>query len=82
LSVLEPWAGFWYGWVATTFLQAYLDSAEQASFLPQTPSELRILLDIYVLEKAVYELAYELNNRPDWLRVPLQGITQLLTAEH
>jgi maltose alpha-D-glucosyltransferase/alpha-amylase len=82
LSVLEPWAGFWYGWVATTFLQAYLDSAEQASFLPQTQSELRILLDIYVLEKAVYELAYELNNRPDWLRVPLQGITQLLTAEH
>ena len=82
LSVLEPWAEFWYGWVATTFLQAYLDGAEQASFLPRTRSELRILLDIYVLEKAVYELADELNNRPDWLRIPLRGIVQLLTAEH
>jgi maltose alpha-D-glucosyltransferase/alpha-amylase len=31
-----------------------------------------------VLEKAVYELGYELNNRPDWVRIPLQGILHLL----
>jgi maltose alpha-D-glucosyltransferase/alpha-amylase len=37
-----------------------------------------VLLDFYLLDKAVYELAYELNNRPDWIRIPFQGILQLL----
>jgi maltose alpha-D-glucosyltransferase/alpha-amylase len=37
-----------------------------------------VLLDAFVLEKAVYELNYELNNRPDWVRIPLRGILQLL----
>ena len=38
-------------------------------------------IDAYLLDKAVYELGYELNNRPDWLRVPLAGIEQLLGIE-
>jgi predicted trehalose synthase len=36
------------------------------------------MLELYVLDKAVYELQYELNNRPDWVRVPLWGLLQLL----
>jgi maltose alpha-D-glucosyltransferase/alpha-amylase len=36
-----------------------------------------VLLDVFLLEKAIYELGYELNNRPEWLEVPLQGILQL-----
>jgi maltose alpha-D-glucosyltransferase/alpha-amylase len=39
---------------------------------------LELLLGVYMLEKAVYEMAYELNNRPDWLFVPLQGILELM----
>jgi maltose alpha-D-glucosyltransferase / alpha-amylase len=39
-----------------------------------------MLLDVYLLEKGVYELGYELNNRPDWVKVPLQGLLQLLSA--
>ncbi|MBI3326072.1 MAG: putative maltokinase, partial [Nitrospinae bacterium] len=78
LAVLEPSARFWYLWVSTTFLKAYLATAAQAPFLPQAREELHVLLDAHHLEKAVYELGYELNNRPDWVQVPLQGILQLL----
>ena len=45
--------------------------------LPPTRDERQALLDVYLLEKAVYELRYELNNRPDWVRIPLQGIRHL-----
>jgi maltose alpha-D-glucosyltransferase/alpha-amylase len=49
--------------------------------LPTDPEELWRLLDAYVLEKAVYELGYELSNRPDWVAIPLRGILQLLEDE-
>ena len=38
------------------------------------------LLDVFLLEKALYEVAYELNNRPDWVRIPLSGIMKLLAS--
>ena len=53
---------------------------EKARLLPQDPEQLRTLLDAYLLEKAVNEIGYELNNRPDWVQVPLQGILQLIEA--
>jgi len=81
LPALEHWAQFWYFWVSSSFLMSYLNGVEQAQLLPDDPEQLRILLDAYLLEKAVYEIGYELNNRPDWLKVPLQGILQLLKAE-
>jgi len=81
LPALEHWAQFWYVWVSSSFLMSYLNGVEQAQLLPEDPEQLRILLDAYLLEKAVYEIGYELNNRPDWLKVTLQGILQLLKAE-
>ena len=54
--------------------------AKEEPFLPRDPTELQVLLDAYLLEKAVYELGYELNNRPDWVKVPLQGLLQLLAV--
>jgi maltose alpha-D-glucosyltransferase/alpha-amylase len=54
--------------------------ARQGHFLPQEPEHLQILLDASLLEKALYELTYELNSRPDWVQVPLLGILQLLEA--
>jgi maltose alpha-D-glucosyltransferase/alpha-amylase len=77
-SLLEPWAQFWYTWVSVAFLKAYLTAAKEEPFLPRDPTELQVLLDAYLLEKAVYELGYELNNRPEWVKVPLQGVMQLL----
>jgi 1,4-alpha-glucan branching enzyme len=75
---LEPWAKSWRTWVSSTFLNAYLDTAKAASFLPRDPSHLARLLNAFLVEKALYELQYELNNRPDWVRIPLQGIAALL----
>ena len=77
-SSLEPWARFWYVWVSVAFLKAYLSAAGQAPFLPSSREELRMLLEAHLLEKAVYEIGYELNNRPDWVKIPLRGILDLL----
>ncbi len=74
---LEPWVAFWYAHASAAFLRGYLEAAEGGGFLPATGSELQRLLDAYLLEKAVYELGYELNNRPDWVEIPLRGILSL-----
>jgi maltose alpha-D-glucosyltransferase/alpha-amylase len=81
-SSMEVWARFWHFWVCAVFLKAYLDVAGQGNFLPAIKEELRMLLDLYLLEKSVYELGYELNNRPDWVKIPLQGIRQLLEQQN
>jgi maltose alpha-D-glucosyltransferase/alpha-amylase len=75
---MEVWAQYWDVWVSGVFMRAYLALACADNFLPRTRDELRMLLDLYLLEKAIYELGYELNNRPGWVQIPLQGIGQLL----
>jgi len=75
---LEPWANFWQQCVSSVFLKSYLEVAAGARFLPENREELTRLLGVYLLEKAIYEIRYELNNRPDWLRIPLEGMSQLL----
>jgi maltose alpha-D-glucosyltransferase/alpha-amylase len=74
----HSWAAFWSAWSTASFLQAYLAEARPGGFLPPDASQLRTLLRAYLLEKALYELRYELNNRPDWVKIPLEGILQLV----
>ena len=78
--VLEPWADFWTKWVSASFLGSYLETAKEAAFLPASREELDILLSALLLEKSVYELGYELDNRPDWVKIPIRGIQRLLTG--
>jgi maltose alpha-D-glucosyltransferase/alpha-amylase len=75
---LETWALAWQTWTSAAFLRTYLDVAGGAVFLPASPSETETLLDAFVLDKALYELRYELNNRPDWVRIPLWSILRKL----
>lgn len=75
---LEPWARWWWQRVSSVFLHSYLATAAQAAFLPLIRDERQALLDAYLLEKVFHELGYELNHRPDWVRIPLQGIRHLL----
>ncbi|HYP08245.1 MAG TPA: maltose alpha-D-glucosyltransferase [Bryobacteraceae bacterium] len=78
LERLRAFAEHWTAWVSAAFLKGYLEEAAHAPYIPRSPEALRTLLDAYLLEKAVYEVAYELNNRPDWVRIPLAGIAKLL----
>jgi maltose alpha-D-glucosyltransferase/alpha-amylase len=75
---LEPWSHLWYSWSSAAFLKGYLQRADRASFLPLAQEELQTLLKTFLLDRAIYELGYELNNRPDWVWVPLQSLHSLL----
>jgi maltose alpha-D-glucosyltransferase/alpha-amylase len=75
---LGRWAAHWLEWVSVAFLKAYLEVAGNSPFIPRSREELALLLDLYLLEKAIYELGYELNNRPTWVAIPLDGVSQLL----
>jgi maltose alpha-D-glucosyltransferase/alpha-amylase len=56
----------------------YLEATQEASFIPKNEEDVTLMLEIYLLEKAVYEIGYELNNRPDWIGIPLKGIKRLM----
>jgi maltose alpha-D-glucosyltransferase / alpha-amylase len=80
-TAMEWWAQCWYAYVSAAFLNGYLTVAAPAGILPSDADELAKLLEVYVLEKAIYELGYELGNRPDWALIPLRGLLQLLDSE-
>jgi maltose alpha-D-glucosyltransferase/alpha-amylase len=75
---LERWAKAWYQWVSALFLRGYIETAGAAKCLPQTQAEIKALLDAYTLEKGLIEIEYELEYRPDWIRIPLHGILEQL----
>jgi maltose alpha-D-glucosyltransferase/alpha-amylase len=79
LKRLTPWAEAWNAWVSNRFLAEYFKACGSAVYLPSSREERRNLLELHLLEKAIYELRYELNNRPTWVGIPLEGIAQLLS---
>jgi maltose alpha-D-glucosyltransferase/alpha-amylase len=77
-ELLEAWLEPWYATVRDVFLDGYLKAAGNASFVPEESRQLDDLLSVYTIEKAIYEADYELNNRPDWLHIPLNGLNTIL----
>ena len=75
---LEPHAEHWHERARAAFLDAWIAATAGASFIPVERAGFTRLLDAFLLEKALYEIAYELNNRPAWLGIPLRGAWQIL----
>lgn len=71
---IEKQLGRWHKVISGMYLYGYLENIETAGLIPDDKSDLAILLDAFLLNKAVYELGYELNNRPDWVVIPVKGI--------
>ena len=74
---LESWARLWEASASGEFLRAYRDAIGDSAVVPAAREEFDALLEIYILDKALYELVYELDNRPAWIRIPLHGILSL-----
>jgi maltose alpha-D-glucosyltransferase/alpha-amylase len=80
LPQVEPWATFWHRWVSAVYLKACLDGLAKSELLPASKEQLSILLQAHLLEKAIYEIGYELTHRPAWTKIPLQGVLAMMGA--
>ena len=80
LARLAPYAGAWRQATERAFLQAYLDTVGDAPVCPSDRAFAMALIDLFTIEKALYEVRYELANRPDWVGVPIDGLLRLLDS--
>jgi maltose alpha-D-glucosyltransferase/alpha-amylase len=76
-AVLPEWAQLWQNAAVTAFLSSYRECMAANEWLLPPPRDAQILLDAYLLEKALYELQYELDNRPTWIGIPINSILAL-----
>lgn len=71
-------AAQWQKQATQAFLDGYFDHMEDCDSLPADKEVTLKLLDLFVLEKALYEVIYEVANRPDWLAIPMNGLSRLI----
>ena len=76
--ILEQAARYWVQHVSAAFLRAYLAASRGSAHLPESAEATSILLRAHLIEKALYEVNYELANRPDWVRIPLRGLLEFV----
>jgi maltose alpha-D-glucosyltransferase/alpha-amylase len=75
---LSAWARAWSEWVSASFLAGYMDHVRGTRLVPPNEHDVGLMLDFFLLEKCIYEIGYELNNRPDWVEIPMRGLLRLL----
>jgi maltose alpha-D-glucosyltransferase/alpha-amylase len=76
---LIQWAEQWFHYISGYYLKSYLEYTAGRNFIPKKKEDFDTLLQVFLLEKAVYELGYELNNRPDWVIIPIKGIKSIMS---
>jgi trehalose synthase-fused probable maltokinase len=79
-ATLASFANGWCRWAWVEFVRGYLEAAGRAAFLPSGTGELEFFLNLWLLDKAMYELKYELNHRLGWVAIPLEGICDLVSS--
>ena len=72
----------WRRTASAAFLDSYRQHVDGSANLPSDRAAADALLDLFLLQKAIYETGYELGNRPAWVGIPLAGILELLTQEN
>jgi len=77
---LEPWADRWSYYVGQHFIDSYFEKTRGSDIVPADPKQREHLMRGYLMNKAIYELNYELNNRPEWASIPLKGILKILES--
>jgi len=77
---LAPWAETWEVLARERFIHGYLTRSHEGHFVPRDRAELMVMLDVFEIEKALYEVGYERGHRPDWVRIPLHGIAKTVGA--
>lgn len=77
-----PFVEEWYHYMSGFYMNAYLETIKGTALVPKDGEDLEILMQTYLLEKSIYELNYELNNRPDWVIIPLRGIKAIMDEVH
>jgi maltose alpha-D-glucosyltransferase/alpha-amylase len=77
---LQPLAAEWERRSVEAFLSGYRETIAGCSSVPADGETMQKLLELFILEKAFYEMSYELANRPSWVRIPLEGIRSILGA--
>ena len=80
MEALRPWRRLWRDAVSASFLKSYFRTLGASALLPNSDRARTVLLDTCLLEKAIYELGYELNHRPTWVEIPMRGILNILDA--
>jgi len=75
---LAPFARDWERRASDAFVASYREAAAGGGFLPEDPAHVDALIELFTWQKALYELRYELAERPEWVAVPLAGLAQLL----
>jgi maltose alpha-D-glucosyltransferase/alpha-amylase len=81
VSLVRTLAETWRRATVQAFLGGYRETIVGCPSWPDDERAAQRLLDLFLLEKALYEVCYEAANRPNWIRIPLKGVTNLLAAE-
>jgi maltose alpha-D-glucosyltransferase/alpha-amylase len=77
---LRDWMRVWELCVGRSFLKGYVDACRDTGFLPRSEAQVFYLVETFLLDKALYEVAYELASRPDWVSIPLKGVREILAS--
>jgi maltose alpha-D-glucosyltransferase/alpha-amylase len=77
IAAWQQAADFWYSWTSSAFLKAYIAATAATDLLPKADTQIDMLLQVFLLEKAIGELQLELASRPERVIVPLRGILEL-----